>query len=494
MNKSMGKICFSLAMLMALVSPAFSQVGIFEEQTNWGPRGSVSVDGSVSLSGGTYTLQGNGDDIWNADDEGFFAYTQKSGSWVIGGQFTWVDPGTNDWAKVGPMIRDGAEDAGAVNYYAAMRGALDLISPQWREAQDASSGSHGPRIRDENDELVAPEDSTVWLRVTRIAEFDFVFVEWSRDGQNWSLGHSRTLAMSDEVAYGFAITNHEDNDFLAEATVSNAFLEEFSGTVGARSFSNAQVQTGDSVNVTIDILNPADATITETLPEGWTASNISNGGSASGGVITWSIDSSVSSVSYEVTPGSSATASTFSGEVGGFGTLGDNAMTLLQSSVGDFESHADIGAVQATGSASFDGGNYTVQGSGDDIWNTADAFHFVFSEFEGPFRISGEVLVFPFESTSDWVKGGLMVRNNLTPGSSNGFIEVRTDLQMNSQARPAQGEASVGVADLTDAQFGQMIIERQGNSVIFTRIDLEGNENEDAPPDRRMSDRSDDTR
>jgi hypothetical protein len=45
--------------------------------------------------------------------------------------------------------------------------------------------------------------------------------------------------------------------------------------------------------------------------------------------------------------------------------------------------HDDIGAVGQTGSAGESDGAFTVSGSGADIWNTADAFHYVYQPLEG---------------------------------------------------------------------------------------------------------------
>ena len=39
---------------------------------------------------------------------------------------------------------------------------------------------------------------------------------------------------------------------------------------------------------------------------------------------------------------------------------------------------ADVGAVGLAGSASYCGGQFTISGSGSDIWGTADAFQFVY--------------------------------------------------------------------------------------------------------------------
>src|SRR5204863_9592755 len=56
--------------------------------------------------------------------------------------------------------------------------------------------------------------------------------------------------------------------------------------------------------------------------------------------------------------------------------------------VGSGWSHADVGSVGAAGSASSGGSVYngerlTVNGSGADIWGTADEFHFAWKHFAG---------------------------------------------------------------------------------------------------------------
>ena len=54
-------------------------------------------------------------------------------------------------------------------------------------------------------------------------------------------------------------------------------------------------------------------------------------------------------------------------------------------SVGTFDAHRDIGTVLHAGSASFDADRkaYTLTGSGQNMWATADAFHFVYSKVDG---------------------------------------------------------------------------------------------------------------
>src|SRR5262249_5907012 len=74
----------------------------------------------------------------------------------------------------------------------------------------------------------------------------------------------------------------------------------------------------------------------------------------------------------------------------------------------------DIGAVAFPGDASFNGSAFMVSGSGDDIWNNADAFHYVYRPMTG----NGEIIarVQRIENTDPWAKAGVMIRETLIPG------------------------------------------------------------------------------
>lgn len=79
--------CTLIMVSIVMVLPGYAQYGIFDKTADWGgtnsppQRGTYKVPGSVTFANGVYTLQGNGDDIWDNNDEGFFVYTEKSGSW-----------------------------------------------------------------------------------------------------------------------------------------------------------------------------------------------------------------------------------------------------------------------------------------------------------------------------------------------------------------------------------------------------------------------------
>jgi hypothetical protein len=87
----------------------------------------------------------------------------------------------------------------------------------------------------------------------------------------------------------------------------------------------------------------------------------------------------------------------------------------------------DVGNVAAAGSASISsgsvsGGNavYAIAGSGDDIWNNADAFNFFYQPLHGNAVITARVTSVTL--TDYWAKGVIMFRQTLDAGSS--FVDL----------------------------------------------------------------------
>lgn len=80
----------------------------------------------------------------------------------------------------------------------------------------------------------------------------------------------------------------------------------------------------------------------------------------------------------------------------------------------------DIGAVGAAGSSSYSIGNWTVNGSGADIWGTADEFRFVHQTASGDCEMIARVT--GVQNTDPWAKAGVMIRETLTAGSTHAFM------------------------------------------------------------------------
>ena len=83
-----------------------------------------------------------------------------------------------------------------------------------------------------------------------------------------------------------------------------------------------------------------------------------------------------------------------------------------------------MGAVGGTGTVAYDSGsdNYTMVASGTDIWDTADEFTFVYKTLSGDGTMVARV-----DSVSNsnvWAKGGVMIRQNIQPGSVHAFMPI----------------------------------------------------------------------
>jgi glucose/arabinose dehydrogenase len=84
--------------------------------------------------------------------------------------------------------------------------------------------------------------------------------------------------------------------------------------------------------------------------------------------------------------------------------------------------HQDIGAVGAKGGARASAGTFTVNGSGADIWGTADEFQFVNQQLTGDGTIVARVA--SVTNTATWSKFGVMMRDGTAAGAANVFAGV----------------------------------------------------------------------
>jgi len=85
---------------------------------------------------------------------------------------------------------------------------------------------------------------------------------------------------------------------------------------------------------------------------------------------------------------------------------------------------ADVGAVGIAGSATCCGGQFTINGSGADIWNTADEFQFVYVYV--PFSTNCDIRarVLSVQVTSGNAKAGVMIRETLANNSRNAMVDM----------------------------------------------------------------------
>ena len=103
-------------------------------------------------------------------------------------------------------------------------------------------------------------------------------------------------------------------------------------------------------------------------------------------------------------------------------------------------SDTDIGGPALTGSASEQNGAVTVFASGNDIWNNADEFHFVYRPMLGDATIIAQVVSQQF--SDPWSKAGVMMRESLDPGSPDVGAYVTPGNGATLQWRPTEDAAA----------------------------------------------------
>jgi regulation of enolase protein 1 (concanavalin A-like superfamily) len=132
----------------------------------------------------------------------------------------------------------------------------------------------------------------------------------------------------------------------------------------------------------------------------------------------------------------------------------------------EWQAH-DIGDVGAAGHSSVDeqsGPEFTVHGSGADVWGTADEFHFLSREAVGNFDFSARVVV---EDVDKWTKAGLMMREGLSAHARHAFViqTPRTERGVAFQRRPVAGGSSLHTAGPATAPPGFLRLVREGDVV-----------------------------
>ncbi|MHB1034538.1 MAG: lamin tail domain-containing protein [Pirellulales bacterium] len=232
-----------------------------------GDIGNVGAAGDMTFDNGVYTIDASGADIWGTADAFHYVYHTLSGDGEIIARVTSV-ANTNSWAKAGVMIREtlNADSSHAMMIVTPGNG----VALQWRPTTGGGS-SNSPTAG------AAP----YWVKLNRTGD---LFTAYSSpDGAAWSQVGTATITMAANVYIGLAVTSHADgllttavidnvrlvlpdatpptvtiaqcNDGAAQrstiASVSIAFSEDVSASLGAGDLVLRDDTTGSSVNVSV---------------------------------------------------------------------------------------------------------------------------------------------------------------------------------------------------------------------------------------------------
>jgi TolB protein len=132
--------------------------------------------------------------------------------------------------------------------------------------------------------------------------------------------------------------------------------------------------------------------------------------------------------------------------------------------IGIFEGQADVGNVNPKGTAIYNAQTqqYTLTSSGENVWGTKDAFHFLWRKIKGDFILTANVRFLPRKGASQYRKVGVMVRSNLNAGSKYVDVAAHGGKLVAMQFRSTENDSTKQlVSKVENADVIQL--ERRGN-------------------------------
>ena len=181
--------------------------------TGWWEDDIGTTGGSSSLSGITYTVAGDGADIWASSDAFHYVYKQLQGDGSMTARVISNGSGSNTWAKGGVMVRQEISGPSVHSMMIVTGSAGGGANFQWR-ATMAGGSANGP-----NAPAVAPP---YWVRIVRTGNTFAGYL--SANGTDWTqLGTNQSITMTDPVWIGLCVTSHATGE-LRTFTFDNVSL------------------------------------------------------------------------------------------------------------------------------------------------------------------------------------------------------------------------------------------------------------------------------
>jgi hypothetical protein len=139
-----------------------------------------------------------------------------------------------------------------------------------------------------------------------------------------------------------------------------------------------------------------------------------------------------------------------------------NSQEVFKSMASNFAANQDIGSTGLAGSTTINGTQTVLQGSGADIWDTADAFQFNYSPVAGDQTIIARVS--SQTNSNGWAKAGLMIRESLDANAMNVFLAITPSNGATLQNRAATGGTTSNVVSGGPAAPYWLKLVRTGNT------------------------------
>ena len=191
---------------------------------------------------------------------------------------------------------------------------------------------------------------------------------------------------------------------------------------------------------------------------------------------TYSAYTSSDGTTWTLVPGSSITINMTGPVLAGLAATSHNSNTLgtivfnsVNVSTGSLPvscptnwNCADIGSPALAGSQSVNGGTWTIQAGGTDIFGTSDQFHYVWQTLAGDGSVGAQVL--SQTNTSSNAKAGVMIRQDSTANSAYYFAAVTPGNGIFVQYRKAAGASAQTLVKLSGTVPLYLAVARIGST------------------------------
>jgi glucose/arabinose dehydrogenase/regulation of enolase protein 1 (concanavalin A-like superfamily) len=373
--------------------------------------GAPALPGSATLSGGVFTVKASGVDIEDTADQFHYVYQPLTGDGTIVARVASIQ-NTNPWAKGGVMIRESL----AANSTQAMMvlTAANGLAFQRRLTTGGITYHTGGAL------VAAP----YWVKLTRSGN---TFTGYSSsNGTTWTLVGSDTIAMAANVYVGLALTSH-NNAALCTATFDNVTAPRSIAITGP---ANGAVFTAPATITVSAAASDPGATVTRV--DYYNGAALIGSSTAAPYSYTWSgVPAGVYALTAQATDNLGAVFASSPVSV---------AVTQLPAPW----SEQDIGGPGAPGYSSYTGTTFSISGSGTDIWDTADKFHYVYQPMSGNTTVIARVT--GVQNTDPWAKAGVMIRETLATNSTHAMMVLTPGNGLAFQRRLTTGATSVHTA------------------------------------------------
>jgi hypothetical protein len=330
---------------------------------------------------------GSGQQIYGTADAFHFVYLPLSGDATLVARVASLQGGAG-YVSAGVMIRETLNSASTNAKTAdwAVYGTINFDERTSTAGSTASVSSLGVNL-------------PYWVKVSRSGSS--FSSSTSSDGVNWTpLGSSQTISMAQNVYVGLAV-NSGSTSALATAT-----------------FDNVSVSTPSAPAPVITSVSATSGSIGSQVVISGTGFGASQGSSVvllNGALVTIN---SWSATSITITIPSGATSGPLVVSVAP--SMNDSNAVIFTVSTQPLPSSwldQDVGSTGVAGSASYANGTFTVVGSGQQIYGTADAFHFVYLPLSGDATLVARVA--SLQGGAGYVSAGVMIRETLNSASTN---------------------------------------------------------------------------